>query len=219
VLEEVAKSWKNCNGGVIVDGASAELKDILKTLEGNMSGGKIMTGPRGLSRQNSLLLDSAQETDHSNVRLGLRPTTLARDDSQASLGMSGLAVEEEADEDTVNDPRKWLKVVDAFAQPRMLYNVAKKHFEKYANHQNFGFYSGGLTDITPGTHQNPLSCLQPRTRQHCSETASKSYTSGCSATNHSRHPQYRPQGRLPCDVLAHRRGQKSRTKSLLYRIC
>ena len=131
VLEEVAKSWKNRNGGVIVDGSSSELKDILKALEGNMSGGKIISGGRGLTRQNSLMLEVSQESELSNTRLGLRPTAnLSRDDSQTSMGMSGLAVEEEPDDETVNDPRRWLKVVSALEQPRLIYNVAKKHFER-----------------------------------------------------------------------------------------
>ncbi|XXH03368.1 hypothetical protein Hte_009766 [Hypoxylon texense] len=132
VLEEVAKSWKNRNGGVIVDGASNELKDILKTLEGNMSGGRIVTG-RELNRQNSLVLDSSQEADLSNTRLGIRPTkALSRGDSNASFGMSGLGVEEEErDDEGLSHPRKWLKVISAYDQPRLLYNVTKKHFEKY----------------------------------------------------------------------------------------
>lgn len=132
VLEEVAKSWKNRNGGVIVDGASPELKDILKTLEGNMSGGKIVTGARGLSRQNSLLNEPGQDADMSNTRLGLRPaqSSLVREDSQQSFGMSSLGVEEDDDEDNVRDPRKWLNIIDAYDQPRFSYNVAKKHFER-----------------------------------------------------------------------------------------
>lgn len=135
VLEEVAKGWKNRNGGVIVDSASSELKDILKALEGNMTGGRIVTG-RELSRQNSLALDmSSQNVDISNTRLGLRPiAALSRDDSTASFGMSGLGVREDEaednDDDGLNDPRKWSKVVHAQEQPRMLYNVAKKHFER-----------------------------------------------------------------------------------------
>lgn len=131
MLEEVAKSWKNRNGGVIVDGSSPELKDILKALEGNMSGGKIISGGRGLARQNSLMLEVSQDSELSNTRLGLRPTAnLTRDDSQASMGMSGLAVEDEPDDESLNDPRRWLKVVSALEQPRLIYNVAKKHFER-----------------------------------------------------------------------------------------
>ncbi|KAJ4306095.1 DNA-directed DNA polymerase epsilon, subunit B [Collariella sp. IMI 366227] len=107
VLEEVARTWKNCNGGVIVEGTSTELKDILKTLEGNMSGGKI---------------------------IGLRPATmLSREDSQTSFGMSGMDFDEEPDDETLKDVRSWLKVINAFDQPRYTYNVAKKHFEKIAS--------------------------------------------------------------------------------------
>ncbi|KAK3373286.1 DNA polymerase alpha/epsilon subunit B-domain-containing protein [Lasiosphaeria ovina] len=132
VLEEVSRAWKNRNGGVIVDGSSAELKDILKTLEGNMSGGKIIIGPRGISRQNSLLLEPADDADHSKTRLGLRPTaSLLRNDSQGSMGMSNLGFADEPDDDAaVKDARRWLKVVHAFEQPRFVYNVAKKHFER-----------------------------------------------------------------------------------------
>ena len=191
VLEETAKSWKGRNCGFIVDGASKELKEILKTLEGNMSGGRIVAGgangasgqggkgskgangasgpgPHGVSRlregaakgalrgglvslprQNSLLLDSTRESDIANTRLGLRPAMaaaaagagsgsgmplLAREDSQASIGMSGLEVEdsggEDEDSEGLLDPRRWLKVVGAFDQPRMVYNVQKKHFER-----------------------------------------------------------------------------------------
>jgi len=130
VLEEVSRSWKNRNGGVIVEGTSPELKDILKTLEGNMSGGKIMTGPRGISRQNSLMLETSQEAEHTQTRLGLRPALLSREDSQSSLGMSSLDFSEQPDDETANDPRRWLIVIHAFDQPRYTYNVAKKHFEK-----------------------------------------------------------------------------------------
>ncbi|KAL2260108.1 hypothetical protein VTK26DRAFT_5999 [Humicola hyalothermophila] len=131
VLEEVARAWKNRNGGVIVEGTSPELKDILKNLEGNMSGGKIMSGPRGLSRQNSLTLEHADDSDHSNTRLGLRPTaSLTRDDTQTSFGMSGVGLNEEPDDEELHDVRKWLKVINAFEQPRYTYNVGKKHFEK-----------------------------------------------------------------------------------------
>ncbi|KAK2615176.1 hypothetical protein N8I77_001950 [Diaporthe amygdali] len=131
VLEEAARSWKNRNGGVIVDAANPELKEILKTLEGNMSGGRVVTGARGLSRQNSLLLDAQQEDgDVSNARLGLRPTmALTREESQTSFGMSALEVDQEQDDDT-NDPRRWLKVINALEQPRYIYNVEKKHFER-----------------------------------------------------------------------------------------
>lgn len=131
VLEEVAKSWKNRNGGVIVEGSSPELKDILKTLEGNMSGGKIMSGARGLTRQNSLMLEPSQDSEYSKTRLGLRPAPgLLREDSQSSMGLSGLSVEQEPDDEELSDPRRWLRIVDAHSQPQFTYNTKTKHFEK-----------------------------------------------------------------------------------------
>lgn len=132
VLEEVARSWKNRNGGVIVEGTSKELHDILKTLEGNMSGGKVVGPARGLPRGDSMLDVSAGEA--MNTRLGIRPANLNREDSNKSFGMSGLGVQEEdEDKDDTNDPRAWLKVIDAFDQPRLCYNVDKKHFERYGH--------------------------------------------------------------------------------------
>jgi DNA polymerase epsilon subunit 2 len=129
VLEEVARSWKSRNGGVIVEGEGNDLKDILKNLEGSMNGGRIVTS-REPSRQNSLVLGSSQHGEVSHTRLGLRPNVLGREDSQSSLGMSSLNVGDENEDEGITDPRKWLKVIDAFEQPRLVYNVGKKHFDR-----------------------------------------------------------------------------------------
>ncbi|PBP22251.1 DNA polymerase alpha/epsilon subunit B [Diplocarpon rosae] len=129
VLEEVAKSWKNRNGGVIVDGEGTGLKEILKNLEGSMVSGRIVAA-RELSRQNSLVLGSSQNREVSHTRLGIRPSLFGREDSQSSLGLSTPDVEDEEDDDGLRDPRKWLKVIDAFEQPRLVYDVGKKHFDR-----------------------------------------------------------------------------------------
>lgn len=126
----MAKGWKNRNGGVIVEGDGNDLKDILKNLEGSMSGGRIVPS-RELSRQNNLVLGSSQSAEVSHTRLGLRPNLLGREDSQSSLGMSTLDMGDEDEEESLKDPRKWLQVIDAFNQPRLVYNVAKKHFDRY----------------------------------------------------------------------------------------
>ncbi|KAL5612198.1 hypothetical protein BROUX41_000262 [Berkeleyomyces rouxiae] len=129
VLEEIARSWKNRNGGVIVDGASKELKEILTTVEGTMSGGRIIQTGKGLLRQDSLTLDSSvSESDVVRTRLGITVPQLVRADS----GISTQQDLNEQDEAALNDVRKWLKVVSAFDQPRLLYNVATKHFDKVA---------------------------------------------------------------------------------------
>ncbi|KAH0559388.1 hypothetical protein GP486_004101, partial [Trichoglossum hirsutum] len=133
VLEEVARSWKKLGGGVIVEGDGDTLKGILKTLEPCMSGGRVVQGSSTLSRQSSFSFGGAREDGRTNSVSG--NLALAREDSQGSLGVSGLGFdddEEEGDEEAEEkrDPRKWLKVIGAFDQPRLVYNAAKKHFER-----------------------------------------------------------------------------------------
>lgn len=201
VLEEVARSWKGRNGGVMVDGSSPELKDILKNLEGNMSGGKLAPGGRGLSRQSSTLtLEAERDTDLSNTRLGLRPNrALSREDSQQSFGMSNLDVEEGDEDDSVRDARAWIRVVGAYDQPRLCYNVAKKHFEKYAWPVPLLSYGGKYADALTERHQNHHFCHRHRTKRHSSAIATTSFISASSATRLSRHQQSRAQERRHCE--------------------
>ncbi|OCK75037.1 hypothetical protein K432DRAFT_429672 [Lepidopterella palustris CBS 459.81] len=126
VLEEVAKSWKKGSGQVIVDGEGGSLKSILNAVEGSMSGGRIVQGrTSALSRQGSLNFGpegSDQEIGNSRPGLG---------DSQNSFGISTLEVEDpKEEEDALKDPREWIKMIGAFDQPKMIYNINKKHFEK-----------------------------------------------------------------------------------------
>jgi DNA polymerase epsilon subunit 2 len=116
VLEEVAKLWKKQSTEPIVKGEEATFKNILKTVESCMSGGKIVNA-KGLSRQGSFALQE------NRGRPGL--------EQQNSFGLSHLDIanEEDEEEETLKDPREWLKVIDAYEQPRMTYNTSKKHFE------------------------------------------------------------------------------------------
>ena len=123
VLEEVAKSWKKNGGGVIVDGDNDGLKTILHGLEGCMSGGRVLRGI-SISRHNSFGLGDGGETT------GKVSGELRREESRTSLGMSTLELGDEETNDDNVDPRKWLKVVGAFEQPRLDYSVGKKHFER-----------------------------------------------------------------------------------------
>jgi DNA polymerase epsilon subunit 2 len=120
VLEEVAKSWKKCGGQLIVEGDNETLKGILKTLEGAMLGGRIVQGSN-MSRQSSF--NFGPEIHGIPTRPGF--------DSNTSFGMSSLEVEDhDEEEDLLKDPREWIKVIGAFEQPRMMYNVTQKHFDK-----------------------------------------------------------------------------------------
>jgi DNA polymerase epsilon subunit 2 len=119
VLEEVAKSWKKCGGQVIVEGDKDVFMGILRTLEGTMEGGRVSQGST-LGRQSSFNFGAEQA-------LPSRPAL----DATSSFGMSGLEVEDrDEEEELLKDPREWVKVIGAFEQPKQVYNVSQRHFEK-----------------------------------------------------------------------------------------
>ena len=121
VLEEVARAWRRADGGAIVDGQGAKLQDILKQTEAQMHGGRIVAS-KGVRRSLSRQLLGPSETGSAQ-----------RNDSQESFTMSGLELqgqgEEDDDDSEDGDPRKWLKVVNAFEQPRLHYDPIRKHYE------------------------------------------------------------------------------------------
>ncbi|KEF52132.1 uncharacterized protein A1O9_11758 [Exophiala aquamarina CBS 119918] len=127
LLDEIAKSWKRNGGGLIVeDGPDKKLSNILKTLEPCMSGGRVDTGK--LSRQNSSMGSLSRSSS-----LGGRPE-VSKDDSQTSLGLSTLDVDDNGElggepESSQADPRQYLKIVSAFSQPRFAYSTTKKALE------------------------------------------------------------------------------------------
>ncbi|CAF9914798.1 MAG: hypothetical protein GOMPHAMPRED_008277 [Gomphillus americanus] len=115
VLEEVARSWKKSRGSGIVDGADQELVDILRGIELSMVGGKIVAATSG--RRTA--------------------PTLVREDSVNAGQMETLSVStpqsmdvQQETEDICQDPRKFLKVVSLFDQPRLFYDPNRRHFEK-----------------------------------------------------------------------------------------
>ncbi|KAF2083740.1 hypothetical protein K490DRAFT_50852 [Saccharata proteae CBS 121410] len=126
VLEEIARAWKKGAGQVIVNGDDPLFKTILKTMDGCMSGGRIVqTKTPGLNRDTTFKFGSDAEA---------RPAVLEK---QESFGISGLQVStEDDDEEGLKDPREWLKVIGAFDQPKLVYNVGKKHFDKSTTKQS-----------------------------------------------------------------------------------
>lgn len=131
VLEETAKAWKRDGGGVIVAADGNLFKDILKGLEGSMIGGRLVH-QNTVSRQGSLVSRAETGTEQPDG-FNERPGGPGREDSQASLSLSALDVNDnENDDDQERDPRHWMKIVGAFEQPRLVYNASQKHFEKAA---------------------------------------------------------------------------------------
>lgn len=125
MLEEVAKLWKKENGGVIVEDG-ALLKGLLKALEGFMAGGRMQPtmGASSLRRESTFNF-----SEDDAVASKQRPPTLER--AGSSFGLSSLAVSAEQDQDeddNLQHPLAWLKVISAFDQPRLMFDNDKKHF-------------------------------------------------------------------------------------------
>lgn len=130
VLDEVARSWKRAGGGVIVeDGPDKKLTTILKSLEPCMFGGRLDAGR--LLRSNSTSTFSRQNS--LSLPNGGGPR---REDSQTSLGISGLDVDDDnhvpttdPDHPSNTSARTYLKIVSAHTQPRLAYSTIKKSLE------------------------------------------------------------------------------------------
>lgn len=124
-MDEAAKSWKKNVGAVIVPGEGEELKSILQNLERSISGG--WPSQQGeLSRQGSF---ASGNTDGDKTVSKSMPRLVSRDERDASLRMSALGVNDNRDTTGSDDPRRWLKIVAAFEQPRLTYNVNQKQFD------------------------------------------------------------------------------------------
>ncbi|KAI4247551.1 MAG: hypothetical protein L6R40_001499 [Gallowayella cf. fulva] len=123
VLDEMAKAWKKNGSSVIVPGEGSGLANVLRMVQGCMVGGRIVP-QRALSRHGSLV------HDHSSASPGLtRLDSLSRDDSQQSLGLTALELGDNEEDAQSHSPRYWLRIVDAFEQPRLTYNATQKLFE------------------------------------------------------------------------------------------
>lgn len=127
MLDEVAKAWKRNSGGVILDDSpDKKLVNTLKQLETCMSGGRVDAAR--LLRNDSGV--------GGNVTRSHPPLT-SREESQVSLDLSGLDVEDNSprnmsnEEDSIlrQDARPYLKVISAFTQPRLTYSTVKKSLE------------------------------------------------------------------------------------------
>ncbi|KAL9603965.1 MAG: hypothetical protein Q9179_002027 [Wetmoreana sp. 5 TL-2023] len=123
VLDETAKVWKKSGGGVIVPGEGSDLANVLKNIEGCMVGGRV-DHQRALSRQSSLVLEQGVPATAQ-----ARPSNLGGDDSRSSLGLTNLELQDSGSDPQSKNPRSWLRVIDAFEQPRFIYNATQKHFE------------------------------------------------------------------------------------------
>ncbi|KAL9595823.1 MAG: hypothetical protein Q9219_006200 [cf. Caloplaca sp. 3 TL-2023] len=106
ILDEAAKKWKKDGGSLIVSGEGNDLTNILHDIGSCIVGGRVV--PQQTSSQQG---------------------TLSREDSQNSLSLTTLGLEDDEEALRSRDPRGWLRIVDAFELPHLTYNATRKHFE------------------------------------------------------------------------------------------
>lgn len=116
---------------MIVGGEDEYLPRILRNIESSLIPGTLSSHFDGLDRQQSQIFGVSTLSEVPQTRTESR--LLAREDSQTTLGLH-IEKDDEDGHDTdgnsqANDPRRYLKVIQAFEQPRLWYNRTQKHFE------------------------------------------------------------------------------------------
>ncbi|KAL8953509.1 MAG: hypothetical protein Q9222_000656 [Ikaeria aurantiellina] len=123
VLDETAKAWKKNGGNVIVPGEGSDLSNVLQNLEECMVGGRIVHQPT-LTRHSSRNFDQGPPVPAQN-----KFDTVSSHDAHVSIGPAASVRDHFEEETNSKDPRHWLRIVDAFQQPQLIYNAINKHFE------------------------------------------------------------------------------------------
>lgn len=117
LLDEIARQWKRNEGasGILVDGGEG-LKSVLRGLE--VPGGGVAGGGDLLRREQSF-------------DLGAGVPSSALYDGEIEAHMAGRMGTQDNGEGLEGvDPKRFLKVVDAFTMPKWTYNVLNRGFEK-----------------------------------------------------------------------------------------
>ena len=122
VLDEAARMWKKNGGGLLVEGDGDDLNSILRTLETTMDAGRPF---QNVLRRHASFVFSDQQ-DKGQPRSKSTANSLIRADG---IDVSALELEDDQTHNESHDPRRWLRIVNAFEQPRLRYNVNQKHFE------------------------------------------------------------------------------------------
>ena len=128
VLEDAARVWKKDGNGVIIKGEGDELRHILRHIEASVAGGK---SPSQMAPTGSRMLpDGVAGVKRQTTSLEVISKEMDREESQKSLEVFYLDIDNHSESSNeARDPRQWARVIGAFDQPRLMYNVQQKHFE------------------------------------------------------------------------------------------
>ncbi|KAK6359773.1 DNA-directed DNA polymerase epsilon, subunit B [Orbilia brochopaga] len=125
LLEEVAKTWKRNEGAaaILVDGNDA-LKAVIRDLDVE---GPAATRVNLLTRGDSFDFAQASSLPSVTPDDSELPSSASQNTPQTTIIASKSAPDVNLDD---VDPRDYLHVVDAFAQPKFKYNHTRKQFER-----------------------------------------------------------------------------------------
>ncbi|EEP80833.1 predicted protein [Uncinocarpus reesii 1704] len=117
LLDEVARTWKNAGGGAIVEEATQpSLRKILDSLESRVSDGQLHLLPGKAHSNTSSKNDDLLVTDTSSALYDKMDDPNSRASTLASDNL------------LLSDPGKWFRVINAFEQPRVIYDSDRRHF-------------------------------------------------------------------------------------------
>ncbi|EER26018.1 DNA polymerase epsilon subunit B family protein [Coccidioides posadasii C735 delta SOWgp] len=122
LLDEVARNWKHAGGGLIVEEVKEpSLHMILEDLGSRISNGRILPLPQNIPEHPMESNPKNEGKCHSSTEM-----SYPLDDRSKSIDLQGGVCEDNIF--SPNDPRQWIRVVNAFDQPRLLYNMDKRNF-------------------------------------------------------------------------------------------
>ena len=108
ILDEAAKAWKGASTAVIVEGTAPLFSDVLKSLDLRFHNGRV----------------DAEAEPHKSIH----GEALRRSDTPASETQVSAILGQEIRRQC--DPRQWLAFVNAFEQPRLVFNPGTNQFQK-----------------------------------------------------------------------------------------
>ncbi|KAI1928156.1 DNA-directed DNA polymerase epsilon, subunit B [Ophidiomyces ophidiicola] len=122
LLDEVAKSWKDAGGGVIVeDNQTGLLQEVLGALQVRISSGRVLRFPQ----EHSLANAYNQHSDRGTRSFS--ETQPGKTDRKPGTDVSY------SDDISLNDLSQLIRVVDAFNQPHITYCREQKGFQNYSS--------------------------------------------------------------------------------------
>lgn len=127
---------------MIIGGEDESLSSILRNIESSIVEGQTAQVDDS-DRQQRFIIDPPLSSEDHQV-CNEASEILNREDSQASLGLPALHIgdddkdDHDADDDgQPKDLRRYLKLIQAFDQPRLWYNSTQKHFEAVGKPASF----------------------------------------------------------------------------------